>query len=707
MKQKNNISQLIILGILVFAIVAFAAFRLFAPSMATRANSTPSPKRIEENVPQGSPAMLTLYDAPKTITASTDATMTVEGQPVFVYDAVVNNTHAWSKTPKLSSTPMAYFDFEGEVIVDILMTGLANPIKSAVVSPVSAGVQAEVKDRHVRFTLSKPGQYTVQFNESANKAMHIFANPLEKDIPDKNDPNVIFIEPGDWEIESLVLKDNQTLYLAGGAILRGSVIADNAKNVSIRGRGMIDGSLHESWVSQGEYARVPIDFRNSRNIKVEGIIIHNSNAWCFNSYQSDGAEISNVKIISARPNGDGFTFQSCLNYNVKDCFVRSWDDSLVVKNYGTNSDKITFDNVQIWTDLAQSCEIGYETNKGKTNDSKITNITFKNITVLYNFHKPVLSIHNSDDALIQNVTYSNIVVENALMGKGDAGDNNQLIDFYIAASGWSSTANRGKIKDVLVENLNVLKSDSGVTPPSRIYGYDEEHMIENVAIKNVVINGKKITDQKDLKVKINAYTANISVVSLNTSSQTPATPDPVATGNNYTKPAPVVKHVTTPDQSKAEVPAGFKKAEPVIPKLPSGENLALNKPVESGLHTDVYVTKNVNDGKVLTYWEGAAFPNTMKIDLSGTYKVKTAVVMLNPAAIWGPRTQTFEIQVSTDGKNFTTAVPSTQYQFDPQTGNLVIIDFAAIDAAYVQFVFTQNSGTFEKGAQAAEICIYE
>jgi hypothetical protein len=181
----------------------------------------------------------------------------------------------------------------------------------------------------------------------------------------------------------------------------------------------------------------------------------------------------------------------------------------------------------------------------------------------------------------------------------------------------------------------------------------------------------------------------------------------MVTVTHNTKPTPVVTRVTTPDQAKAEVPAGFEVAEPEIPELPAGENLALNKPVESGLHTDVYVPKNVNDGKNLTYWEGADFPNTMKIDLTGTYKIKTAVLMLNPAAIWGPRTQTFEIQVSQDGKNFTTVVPSTQYQFDPQTGNMVIIDFAATDTAYVQFIFTQNSGTFEKGAQAAEICIYE
>lgn len=173
------------------------------------------------------------------------------------------------------------------------------------------------------------------------------------------------------------------------------------------------------------------------------------------------------------------------------------------------------------------------------------------------------------------------------------------------------------------------------------------------------------------------------------------------------KPTPVVHRVTAPEQSKTEYPPGYEKKEPVVPKLPEGENVALKKKVESGLHTDVYVPKNVNDGNVLTYWEGADFPNTVKIDLAGTYKIRTAVIMLNPAAIWGPRTQTFEIQASLDGQEFTTIVPSTQYQFDPNTGNLAVIEFEPTEAAYVQFIFTQNSGTFEKGGQAAEICLYE
>lgn len=57
----------------------------------------------------------------------------------------------------------------------------------------------------------------------------------------------------------------------------------------------------------------------------------NPNAWACQAYDSHDGVIDGVKIITARPNGDGISLQSCQNYEVKNCFVRSWDDSLVVK----------------------------------------------------------------------------------------------------------------------------------------------------------------------------------------------------------------------------------------------------------------------------------------------------------------------------------------------------------------------------------------
>ena len=160
----------------------------------------------------------------------------------------------------------------------------------------------------------------------------------------------------------------------------------------------------------------------------------------------------------------------------------------------------------MWTDLAQSCEIGYETNKGNRQNSTISDITFKNITVLHNFHKPVISIHNSDDATVQDVNYKNIIVEDAEMGQGDAGANKQLIDFTIMASNWSSTSKRGHIKNISVDNVKVL---SGKSAPSRIIGFDKEHMIENVNIKGLNILGKDIKSAKDANLTTNEFVSGV------------------------------------------------------------------------------------------------------------------------------------------------------------------------------------------------------
>ena len=456
------------------------------------------------------PTLLTIYEGPKTMTTSADAAVKVNGYELFVYDIMVNHEHIWNANTIPTTTPVTYFDFEGRVKVEITMPGLA-AIESAVVQPLSYGIVPEVKDNTVSFLITEPGQYTVVFNGSVNKALHIFANPLETDIPDPNDPDVLYIGPGEWVMDAIALSDGQTLYLSGGAVLHSIISVANVKNVTIRGRGMIDGSDYPAWNQPGSYARVPIDLNHSKNITVEGICVVNSNCWNVNSYSSKDVTIDNVKVISGRQNGDGFTFQSCTNHVVTNSFVRSWDDSLVIKNYSGSTKGITFKNMQVWTDLAQSMEIGYETDKGLTLDPEISDVLFEDITVLYNFHKPVISIHNSDDAWVHDIVYRNIVVENAMM-QGDNGYNKELIEMSLANSSWSTVRDEfGSISDVLIDGLTVLNTVNGKVPASRMAGHSEENMITNVTLRNVTILGNRITDLKAMKLSIDDYCDGIVI----------------------------------------------------------------------------------------------------------------------------------------------------------------------------------------------------
>lgn len=460
---------------------------------------------------EAAPTRLTLYEGPKTMTTSETASVSVNGYDLFVYDVMVNHEHIWNANTVPTTTPMTYFDFEGTAVVRVRMPGLEAPVESAQVLPLSLGIVPAVEEGVVRFTITEPGQYTVVFNGSVNKALHLFANPPETNVPDPADPNVFWIGPGEWVMDAIALKSNQTLYLSGGAVLHSIISVTEADNVRICGRGILDGSDYPAWNQPGSYARVPIDLNHSKNISVEGIILVNSNCWNFNSYSSKNVTADNVKIISGRQNGDGFTLQSCTNHLITNSFARTWDDSLVIKNYSGSTKGITFRNMQVWTDLAQSMEIGYETDKGLTLDPEISDVLFEDITVLYNFHKPVISIHNSDDAWVHDVTYRNILVENAMM-QGDNGLNKELIEMTLQNSAWSTVKDEfGHTDGITIDGLTVLNTAEGKVPRSRFAGQDEEHRISDVTLRNITILGEPIRDLKALRLSLNEYCDNIVI----------------------------------------------------------------------------------------------------------------------------------------------------------------------------------------------------
>jgi len=505
MKEERVVSMpIIILGVIAVLFVAFAVFMFAAPDIAPRLNAA------ELSNGEGAPTLV-LYEGPSIMTSSRMASIWVEGHELFVYDVMVNHEHIWNANTIPSRTPMTYFDFEGEVTIEIELPGLGRDIESAVILPSAHGITPIVENNRVTFTINEPGFYTVVFNDNVNQATHIFANPLETDIPDRNDPNVIFIEPGHWTLDSIILESGQTLYISGGAVLHSVVIVDNAEDVTIRGRGIICGCDFPAWNQPGASARVPIDIRNSRNITAEGFILINGNAWKFNSYNSQDLFASNIKIISGRQNGDGFTFQSCRNHHVVDSFARTWDDTLVIKNYAGSSRDITFERIQIWTDLAQSMEIGYETNLGRTINPEISHITFRDIYVLYNNHKPIISIHNSDDAFVHNILWENIIVDNAFM-RGDHGHNNELIEFHMLKTHWSTILDEwGSIRDITIDGLIVHNTLDGNVPNSNFWGHNAEHTLENVTMRNIYILGERITTLEALRANVNDYAFNVTI----------------------------------------------------------------------------------------------------------------------------------------------------------------------------------------------------
>lgn len=93
-----------------------------------------------------------------------------------------------------SDATMVQFDFSGKV--EVLVQKNNGELRSAVVRPLSKGIQPEIDGNFLLFTLDKPQKLSVEFNGDRLNNLHVFANPIIENVPDKSDPNVMYFESG-------------------------------------------------------------------------------------------------------------------------------------------------------------------------------------------------------------------------------------------------------------------------------------------------------------------------------------------------------------------------------------------------------------------------------------------------------------------------------------------------------------------------------
>ncbi len=478
--------------------------------------------------------VLKIYDMPDILKSSKRYEILVEESPLFVYETLVNHARSFTWINSTSYTSVASFDFLGKVHVKIRILDDYQVTKASV-HPLIYGIDVTVQNNTIEFDLEYPANYTIQLNDPIpqttpngsviQEAIHLFANPVEEDpITEEEaalDDSILYIGPGVWKTDSIPLSSGMTVYLAGGALVYGQFNMYQLSDITIRGRGIISGSIYSR--EEASQRAIPIELQKSENITIEGISFLDPAGWTIHAQESKQIVIDNIKIITARPNGDGISIQSCEDVVVRNSFVRTWDDSLVVKNVNNKSTaNVLFSNNILWTDLAQSMEVGYE-----TYGASIENVTFEDITVLHNYHKAVMSIHNADHANIDGIYFRNITVENAYQ-VGDIWTesyDNFFIDLTIAYNAdWSkSQFERGTIKNVYFENVKVLNDKKMGSETSdliiRMNGFDTQKNISNIYFKDVEFRGTPITSAS--QISANNFVSNITIQSSNTPTGAP------------------------------------------------------------------------------------------------------------------------------------------------------------------------------------------
>ena len=467
--------------------------------------------------------LLFIPTVPEEIPLYEGAVLKVAGHEVPIRSVNCDNNHAYAYPgPERGTCGYATFYFRGELDLDLELGYEIDYETKFYPSRYGIIPFNDVDAKTISFSIDDPCTYVVEPLGDPSKAIFINAVNIdrlaayESFVEAHPEREVIRFEPGFYDESdprigsdrTIELPSDTILYLEPGAVLSALVRVSGAENVALIGGGEITGEFF----SRTEQL-VPFDSTKARNVLISGLSFIDPAAWTVNFYFTDDSRIEDVHIFSSRANGDGITLQSCNRIEVNNCFVRGFDDNLVVKNYsypygnpdrsthGSSSD-ISFRDCYLWTDLAQSMEIGYE-----TAGEEIRDIIFSGITVYHAFHKPVISIHNANYAEVHDIVFENITVEDLSTGRGDAQGNNALIEFKcLYSSNWSDNpaggpTEIGNISSVRVENVLVKRKANGNPGSIVVSGYVDGRAdyrgrvsrVDGVKILDVEVAGELVT----------------------------------------------------------------------------------------------------------------------------------------------------------------------------------------------------------------------
>ncbi|HNX65269.1 MAG TPA: glycosyl hydrolase family 28 protein [Bacteroidales bacterium] len=246
-------------------------------------------------------------------------------------------------------------------------------------------------------------QFLISDYGAVNDSTVLQTDVIQKAIDDASmhGNGVIVIPKGIYLTGALFFKPGTKLYLSEGAVIKGSDnIADypllpsrmegqcldyysaliNANKVdgfSITGKGTIDGNGLKFWQSfwkrreenpqctNLEVSRPRLLFiRNSKNIRLQDIILRNAGFWTSHYYKCENIKVLNLRITSPfspvkAPSTDAIDIDACSNVLIRGCYLSVNDDAIALKGgKGPWADKDTC-NGGNFNIVIEDCRFGF------------------------------------------------------------------------------------------------------------------------------------------------------------------------------------------------------------------------------------------------------------------------------------------------------------------------------------------------------------
>ncbi len=394
--------------------------------------------------------------------------------------------------PTLNAQTYAYFDSDFKQRIEVRVTKLRGSFfygTNARIRPAAYGIKPTVRDNSISFFLDRPCKLSIECDEDIYHNLCLFANAVEANPPKEGDPGVRYFGPGFHEAGNMTLNSNETIYIAGGAIVRGNIRGSNISNASVKGRGVLmNGGIR---------------LDKAENITIEGIIFIDAPGWTIVPNQVNNSVIRDVKLINKTISSDGADPSGCQNLTFDDIFFRIPDDCISVKAMSRSSDTkpnldIMIKNCIFWSDAAHCILIGPEGNGTSTERVTITNCDFLECQFPGRDYWGVIAITNGDKMLIKDILVENCRVEDFSFSN--------LVAIRIEENIWTKLGPGGAIRNVVFRNVSYNGRNQN---PSYIKGFDAANNVEGVVFENLTINGKKVLSAEQGRFEIGPFADNI------------------------------------------------------------------------------------------------------------------------------------------------------------------------------------------------------
>ena len=230
------------------------------------------------------------------------------------------------------------FSFDGQPVQVTVTKLFGTPGHDVQITPKRYGILIDSFDgRSVTFTMDRPEYVSVRFvcddntdeYNNIKNGMMVFADLPEENPPEPGDPGVvvygedsdladagtIYFRPGLYDLFDrlpdgrLIVHDDQSIYIAGGAYVYGTLFGAGTHNVMVRGRGVLSGGKHEfhydGMQQLAEFAgsNTILNARRGSRHTIEGITLIESVNHTL--VVPGNSLVKDVKFISWACNNDG------------------------------------------------------------------------------------------------------------------------------------------------------------------------------------------------------------------------------------------------------------------------------------------------------------------------------------------------------------------------------------------------------------------